>query len=118
MRCLAILLVIAMPSIREAKADDLIPQDSWVAIPGLTVSEIYFNQTGSPGLPETRGRYESHIVGTDALSWPDGRSALVTTIELLGVSEDRQWLYRCVEYKDENFGSTGETCWRLKQPSQ
>jgi hypothetical protein len=98
------------------RADDPAPQNSWILAPSITLSGLYFNRTGSPELAENRGRYTAHIVGTDALSWPDGRSALITTIELRGITEDLHWLYRCVNYKDANFSDTGEVCWQLKTP--
>jgi hypothetical protein len=96
-------------------ADEL-RRSSWVMVPGLTLSQIYFDAAISLDKPKNRPNYEVSIVGTSALPWPDGRSVLITTLEVIEAHDKARWLFQCVNSKDANFSDTGETCYQLVLP--
>ena len=52
---------------------------------------------------------DGEIIGTDSLSWPDGRSALFQYVKT------KDGLYRCVDYHDEAFRETGNMCYKSKK---
>ena len=53
------------------------------------------------------------VVGTSGLSWPDGRQAIVTHIE---VEQGKgKWLYRCMQYFSADMQQTGEQCYELRE---
>ena len=72
------------------------PPDPWRALPGNTAYElkVTFNTT---------------LISSDALAWPDGRTALITYWR----GGPAATYYRCVDYKDADFQSTGHSCWQL-----
>jgi hypothetical protein len=73
------------------------PKDPWHALPGTTAHDLIVT-------------YGAVLVSSDALGWPDGRSALITYWR--GGPSDTY--YRCVDYKDANFHPTGHACWQLE----
>ena len=73
--------------------------DPWEAMPGETAATI----RASEPLGTT-------LISSDALSWPDGRSALITYWR----AEGRDFIYRCVDYKNADFQATGHICWLLR----
>lgn len=99
----------------SAMAEDR-PPSSWVAMPGLTLSQIYFAAAVSIDPEKNRSKYEVIVISTGTLPWPDGRSALVTTLEVVEVSDRTKWLFQCIDFKDANFSDTGEMCYSLKRP--
>ena len=52
------------------------------------------------------------VVGTSGLSWPDGRQAIATTIEVRVMG--KVWLQRCFDYYDKNMVATGHVCHELR----
>ncbi len=70
--------------------------DPWKALPGTTAYEL-------------KVTFHAILTSSDALAWPDGRSALVTYWQ--GGPADTY--YRCIDYKDADFRSTGHSCWEL-----
>lgn len=73
------------------------PLDPWNALPGATAYElkVAFNTT---------------LVSSDALAWSDGRTALITYWR----GGPAATYYRCVDYKDADFRTTGHSCWELE----
>ena len=56
---------------------------------------------------------ERDVVGTAGLSWPDGRQALVTTVQIKNT--EKQWLCRCTDYFDADMQQTGQACYELRK---
>lgn len=77
------------------RADSLEPQpDHWQLRPELTAHELLSNQG-------------AQLISTDAVSWPDGRSALILYIQT------GKELYRCVDFRDASFRANGFICFQL-----
>ncbi len=114
-RSVALLAFAILSSVHtSALGDDRL--SSWVMVPGLTLSQIYFDAAISLDKAKNRPDYDVSVVGTSALPWPDGRSLLITTLEVFEREGQAKWLFRCVDSKDAYFVDTGETCYQLKQP--
>jgi hypothetical protein len=80
----------------EAKADD------WIGLPGVS----------SASLAKAQGW---RLAGTTAMSWPDGRQAIVTFWERCyeKPSDNTDGLcftQRCIDYFDEAMSQTGSYC--------
>lgn len=86
-----ILYAFAVGSVNGAES-----QQQWEPVPGQMLFSLIFDSDGK-------------IVGTDSLSWPDGRSAMVQYIKTKGS------FYRCIDYHDVSFSETGNFCWKLKK---
>ena len=71
----------------------------WEAQPGLAVHEIISNKGGK-------------IISTDALPWPDGRSALILYIKT------KTEVFRCVDWKQSDFQDSGFMCFKLIKPKK
>ena len=56
---------------------------------------------------------EIKVVGTSGLSWPDGRQAIVTTLETEQLGN--KWLARCIQYYSADMKLTGEKCYELRK---
>lgn len=56
---------------------------------------------------------KSTIVGTSGLSWPDGRQATVTLVNI--EQNGKTWLYRCFQYLSSDMKPTGEACYELRK---
>lgn len=80
----------------------------WVAIPGYTLWDLYSNG----GSQQDKIKRETKLVSSSNASWPDGRQALITYIEVS--QENKKWLYRCVDFTDKSFQSTGQMCYELR----
>jgi hypothetical protein len=70
--------------------------DPWKALPGTTAYDL-------------KQMNNATLISSDAVAWPDGRSALVTYWR--GGPTDTY--YRCVDFVDSNIQSTGHSCWVL-----
>lgn len=72
------------------------------------LANIYYGDEAS-----NRFGYERtiEVVGTSGLSWPDGRQAIITTIEVK--QKGKKWLNRCIDYYDKDMRHTGEACSEL-----
>lgn len=74
-----------------------ITSNQWVIQPGKSIYSILYDEGGV-------------IESTDALPWPDGRSALIIYIRTDNA------FYRCVDYKDQSFESSWFICYKLANP--
>lgn len=90
-------------------ADD-IPKETWVPIPGYSLWELYTYG----GIDQKEIKRETKIVSSSGLSWPDGRQALITYVEV--IQGKQKWLYRCVDSTNKDFQSTGQLCYELRDP--
>ncbi len=75
-------------------ADNYQPQ--WEPVPGIMLYALLFGGGGE-------------IVGTDSVSWPNGRSAMFQYVKT------KEALFRCIDYHDESFIETGNNCYKLKK---
>jgi hypothetical protein len=82
--------------------------DVWKALPTYSMFDL-LNQNGGNGL-----KFESEITGTSGLSWPDGRQAIVTSIEIRS-SDSSRFFYRCTDYFDSSMRQTGQMCYELRK---
>ena len=79
----------------------------WMPLPGYDLHELY---SGGMAIG-TDIKRETEIIGTNGLSWPDGRQALITTIEIRQLGS--KGLYRCMQYFSADMQQTGERCYEL-----
>ena len=56
---------------------------------------------------------KAQIVGTSGLSWPDGKQAIVTFVNV--TQKDETWVYRCTQYFSPDMQQTGEACYELRK---
>jgi hypothetical protein len=68
----------------------------WEAEPGKMLYHLIFGMKGK-------------VVSTDAISWPDGRSATIQYIKTDAT------MYKCVDFYNGSFQETGNMCYRLKK---
>jgi hypothetical protein len=87
-------LLLATVGIQFALAQT--PPDPWKALPGTTAYDL-------------KTTFRAELVSSDALSWADGRSVLITYWR--GGPSDTY--YRCADFKGADFQSTGHSCWEL-----
>ena len=89
-----VIIFILLPVHTFAEGD--VPRDKfeWKPIPGLTSAELAIGQ-------------EWDLISSDALSWPDGRSALLTYWE----NKKSSFFLRCVDFRDASFQHTGGSCY-------
>ena len=81
----------------------------WKQLVGYDLHELY-----SGGMANlTSVKREVTVVGTSGLSWPDGRQAIVTTLEV--EQDGKRWLYRCTQYLSRDMVQTGEICYELRK---
>jgi hypothetical protein len=98
MKVISIIILVLM-SAAAGYAAAQAPNDPWTALPSTTAHDLTVT-------------FRAVLISSDALGWPDGRSALITYWR--GGPSDAY--YRCVDYKDANFQSTGHACWQLEAP--
>lgn len=55
----------------------------------------------------------AELVGTSGLSWPDGRQATITYLEI--ERDQKRWLYKCVESWSSDLQLIQEECFELKR---
>ena len=81
----------------------------WKLLPGYDIFELY-----SGGAAKKLGvERKVSVVGTSGLSWPDGRHAIVTHIEVKQGEE--KWLYRCTQYFAADMQQIREQCYELRE---
>jgi len=116
------LLLLALPAILIpgiASAQDA-PGQQWAPLPGHSLYSIMNGEA----LPETlSGEGYTHtadVVSTDALSWPDGRSAFTTLVMIVAFTGSFEPIgteyYRCIDWMDADFRANGFECWNLIEP--
>ena len=93
---IACVLAISLQSVNGADADKRVASP-WALVPGLSLPKLM------------RSEQLKGILGTDAITWPDGRSALIIYVGM-GVN-----FYRCVDFFDVSFRGTGHACYKLKR---
>jgi hypothetical protein len=79
-------------------------EGDWVIVPDTSLKRLIY-----VGIP---------IVSTDALMWPDGRSALIVylveeTPRTDGVRLGTRILWRCIDWYNASFQSDSSTCSQL-----
>ena len=89
-----LLPVICFAVVGVTNAGDDIPPTQWEMIPGLSAHMIVAEKSGT-------------LVSSDALPWPDGRSALITYYRA------SDGIYRCTDFKDESYRDMGFVCHKL-----
>lgn len=94
--CLVSCLLVLPSSVARGDSREL-PSDHWVIQPGLSAHELFV-------------RRGAELVSTDALSWSDGRSALVLYIRA------DEFYFRCVDFRTASFGPNGFPCFQLVGP--
>ena len=97
-----ITLLIAFISLRVNASE-------WKPLPGYDTFELYSGGIAN----KLDAKRKVAIVGTSGLSWPDGRQAIVTHIE---VEQGKgKWHYRCVQNFAADMQQTGEMCYELRK---
>jgi hypothetical protein len=86
-------------------------QEQWKALPQYSFNDLYYEG----GLFSDKNVRKSQIVSSDAMSWPDGRQALIILLEVHQFGN--KWLYKCVHCYDRDLRQTGHLCYELMKPS-
>ncbi|BAH76721.1 hypothetical protein [Solidesulfovibrio magneticus] len=89
-------------------------EKSWSSLPGCKLNDIYKYGSCSH-LDKIQSKFESKIVGTSGLSWPDGRQLITTLIEVIVYHENDKSrsknLYRCDDFFDKDMQHSGQMCY-------
>ena len=93
---------------------------SWSLLPGVTIPDLLMKGIyAQTNLHASEDRL-AEVVSTAGLSWPDGRQALVTyinvTYQLVGATrtgKKTSYTFRCLEYFDVDMQPTVEACYEL-----
>jgi hypothetical protein len=89
-----VVLALIMLTAAPAAAQDPARDSQWIPEPGTSARDHL--ATGA------------RIVSTDALTWPDGRSALIVYL-----AKDSE-VFRCIDWYNRDFTPTGFSCNRLE----
>lgn len=81
----------------------------WRPLPSTTLSDLLDNKWANKAGYLSAGS----IVGTAGVSWPDGRQAVHTTIEIRQVGKG--YLFRCIDYYDNDLAHTDQVCYQLQE---
>jgi len=100
-------------------AEELPKSSGWTVVPAYSLyDELYYPIKGFPAIAGKSEDYKSELISTDALSWPDGRSALITYIKISNIKDDSYWYYRCVDFMTVDFQENGQMCYELRDPDK
>lgn len=115
MRVLVIVLTLVIVSAKDVCGE---PKEQWRMIHGYTLHDLTVGGGGklTGTLPSTT--HAGRIVGTAGMSWPDGRQAIATTVEVTMTSgrEAKAWVFRCIDHFDASLQFTGQACYELVRP--
>ena len=81
----------------------------WVPLRDYDLHQLYSGEISRAMGVATR----PELVGTSGLSWPDGRKATITYLEI--ERDQKHWLYKCVETWTSDLQLIQEQCFELKR---
>jgi hypothetical protein len=85
----------------------------WKLLIGYSLYDLYYGSKFSEIREMMKDKRTTNIKSTSGLSWPDGRQALVTYLET--ETEERKWVYKCVDYFSDDMQQTGQACYELRE---
>lgn len=82
----------------------LVYAGEWKPLIGYSLHDLYSGEF-SDLAKKSNIKRKSEIKGTSGLSWPDGRQAIITYLEI--EQESKRWLYKCIDYFSNDMQKTG-----------
>ena len=90
----------------------LVYAGEWKPLIGYSLHDLYSGKFS--GLAKKSNiKRKAEIKGTSGLSWPDGRQAIITLIEI--EQEGNKWLYKCIDFYSKDMQQTGQVCYELRK---
>lgn len=87
----------------------VVEASEWVPLRDYDLYQLYSGETSrAMGISA-----KAKLVGSNGLSWPDGRQATISYLEI--ERDQKRWLYKCVEHWSSDLQLEREECFELKR---